>query len=96
MYLVGPIHLELDGHLGAGGVLPGGRVHQVLVLVVGVVSRHHGVQHHAGVADAQAAGPLPLQLQAPSPDSALISGSMGFLLSVVVPKASRFGGVSWR
>lgn len=61
-HLVGAVHLKLDGHLRGGGVLPRGRVHKVLVLVVRVVGRHHGVQDDAGVADAQRLGPLPLEL----------------------------------
>lgn len=59
-HLVWAIHLELNAHLCAAlvGVLD--RVHQRLVLVVGVVLSNHHVQHHTRVAAAtkvrQAAG----------------------------------------
>ncbi len=54
-HLVWAVHLKLNAHLAAGliGVLY--RVHQCLVLVVGVVLSNHHVQHHTRVAAKAAA-----------------------------------------
>lgn len=50
-HLVGAIHLKLNGHLAAGLVAVGGRIHQGGVLVIGVLLGHHHIQHDTGVGD---------------------------------------------
>ena len=45
------VDLKEDGALALGVVPPGGRVLHVLILMVGVVLVHVGVQHHARIRD---------------------------------------------
>lgn len=52
-YLVGAIHLKLNAHFTACLVLPGSRVDQRCILVIGVVLCHHHIEHHTGVGDLQ-------------------------------------------
>lgn len=53
IYLVGTIHLKLDAHFIACLVLPGSRINQRCILIIGVVFCHHHIQHYTGVGDLQ-------------------------------------------
>lgn len=62
-YLVGTIHLELDAHFTASLVLPGSRIDQRCILVIGIVFCHHHIEHHTGVGNLQVFTLCRLELQ---------------------------------